>query len=390
MKRISWIVAFSVWAVINSFIFANKNDHFYTGNGELPGHMTLDEVHFLGAHNSAISKENNWRYFQQNVGLRKQWEQYGVRAFKVPLHYFNPSNTSRGKIKNFFSKNNESEVYVALAHEPDGYSNCQLTLWQRNMNSFPEKAESYFRELADLLEKNPHEIAIVMIESYLARRSEKNGMAQDPRSQRDMIHEMLNKSGVSKYIFSLKDNGYDEYSWPTIDKLRSKNQRLIVITDSYEDDLDFVSLYRENTFTLTVEGLQSDKFEDLRHDWKRSHDFNAKFFVLNHFLELSRDKSQLLGAPVNASIELFSKGKLQAVDYNDFNSYTFIMHHIQKMKKAVGITPNILLIDFVDKGKNDGVQFDLENKNFFEGPQRVIFELNAEAAFKYLEENTIE
>lgn len=346
-----------------------------TLNGVLPETMRLNEVHFLGSHNSAMSKEHKWRYYQQDVSIKKQWKQYGVRAFKIPLHYFIPSNTKRNTIKKIFNKGYKGDSYIVLAHEPNGGTNAKLTRLQREANAYPEPAEAFFSQLANLLEEDKNEIAIVMIESYLSVKTKENGMIDDPRPQHQMLQEILQNSGAAKYVYSLKENAYGNQTWPTLGEMRSKNQRLILISSRREDNLDHVSLYRENAFVITLENLQKSNFEGMRSEG-RSH--NSQFLLMNHFAEVSIPKGEkianFLKIIPNKWIQKASNGRELVTDYNYFNSYDLIKKHIKLLRNHENVAPpNILLIDFVNKGDNGGAQ-------------RIIFELNALSMNRFLQQ----
>ena len=61
----------------------------FGGNGHLNGDLKLNDIAYIGSHNCAIAKCYGWVYAQQNVSITEQFEKYGARHFKVPLHWFN-------------------------------------------------------------------------------------------------------------------------------------------------------------------------------------------------------------------------------------------------------------------------------------------------------------
>lgn len=80
---------------------------------------------------------------------------------------------------------------IAVAHEPDGRSNCKLTVLQRGLKN-PEKANLRLKEIIDLSFKYPNEIMILKIESKLMCKSKRNGTKNwDPMLISIMLHNLL-------------------------------------------------------------------------------------------------------------------------------------------------------------------------------------------------------
>lgn len=326
------------------------------GNGYLPDDRSLSSVTMVGAHNSSVTK-NGWIYYQQDVDLKEQFETYGVRAFKIPMHWYDPQGTLIGQ---FFS---HSKPYIALCHEPDGRTNCQLTRLQRFLAA-PEPAVDYLIQLRKLLERHPEEIVILMVESYLSKKSTQNGMAEDPTPQHEHISRLLSKAGLTPLLFQLGDR-YKEKEWPTLGYLRDRNQRLVIISNDQKDGLDHVSLYRETAFEYSTAHLLNPAEEKMR-GGSRDKQGKSHFFLMNHFTQWSISNDTLQGYFIDLLPDLIPRAmheNLEVVNYDELNAYPLVFSRADRLKGFQGRYPNIILVDFVNQGQDGGVQ-------------RAVYELN--------------
>ncbi len=351
------IVTYLVFTVLVSA------EEFPLGNGYLPDELSLSHVTFLGAHNSPMSKADRWVYYQQNVNLEDQFNLYGVRAFKVNWHWFNPNSSY------LWSSDPSNAPFIALCHEPGRGGNCPVTTYQRQYLSNPEPALDQLIQLRQLLDAHPNEIIILLVNSYVADKNEANGMKDDPIPEAVYVARLLEDAQLTNYVFTLGDK-YKKKDWPTLGELRRSNKRLIIISDDIRDGLDYVSLYRETTFELTRDQLLQLAPEEFR-GGGRDLKGVSHFFLMNHFVKFSLPDDSMSGSLVYwipIWITNWIDSALNATDYNRLNSYLLLMARMERAKQKYGMYPNILLIDFVDKG-NEG------------GAPRAVYETNLLHAF---------
>lgn len=327
------------------------------GNGYLPDDLSLSSVSFVGAHNSSISKEKGWIYAQQAVGLEKQFTQYGVRAFKVPLHWYNPALTATGWVRRLLGLKKKAP-YIALCHESHGGDNCFLTRLQRTLMAAPEPALDYLITLRKLLESNPDEVVILILEDYLSSKTKENGMKGDGLSIKEQLGELLEQAGLTEYIYVLGKD-YQAQDWPTLGTLRHENRRLIIISNRSEDGMDHVSLYRETAFQYTLNDLLNGNDDEQLRGNSRDRTGRSHFFLMNHFVEYSVSRDSVEGLFLRFVPEAVAhrvNDALDSVDYSELNAYPLVMDRIAHLTELQGRFPNIVLIDFVNKGDDGGVQ----------------------------------
>ncbi len=372
--------------------------------------VSMSKLVWLGAHNSPMNKGDKWRYYQQTGTLKQQWAA-GARAFKVPIHWFNPGLTITGKIvgeaekvvgevkkevkkvakevasgakkvasavEGLFKKSKKKSKTVkksspsrtsrtssssrqsipSLCHEPDGSSNCKLTLWTRKDNADPRPAVNFFRELKQLLAANPNEIVILLPESFLHKRSEANGAVG--KNALIALQQVIKGSGLGGLVYNL-DKKYRNEDWPSREELLKQGKRVIILVDGPSPYND-VSFYKETQFDLN----KSNNCE-----MRRGGRIGKNFFLMNHFREISLisgstlHKAFQVGAKVGSPISgLVAKQwpslaknlkKASFTNYKSLNSKANLKRRYCMCKKQEGIAPNILLLDFVEQG--DGAAF---------------------------------
>ncbi|CAD8202526.1 unnamed protein product [Paramecium octaurelia] len=84
------------------------------GNGHLSPNLHINEIAYLGAHNSPMSKCYGWKYTQQNVSITEQFEKHGARHFKFPLHW----HLEKGVPQVFFIQYFRSSLHMKEMVDP--------------------------------------------------------------------------------------------------------------------------------------------------------------------------------------------------------------------------------------------------------------------------------
>lgn len=322
------------------------------GNGYLPDEMSLSNVTFLGAHNSSVTK-SDWLYYQQDVELKDQFNIYGVRAFKIPIHWYNPKGSFIDRVSSLLTTSSNTP-YIALCHEPDGRSNCRVTRLQRYFAP-PTPALEYLIKLRKLLEAHPKEVVILMVESYLSKKSEANGMDHDKTPLATYTADLIEQAGLTPYLYHLGDQ-YKQQLWPTLGELRQLNKRLIIISNEKKDGWDNVSLYRETGFEYSRDQLLQPQ-EEIMRGGGRDKTGKSQFFLMNHFTQWSIPNNTLEGFLLDLLPDLIPHAvheNFDVVNYDELNAYPSLMSRIERLKASQGLYPNIVLLDFVNKGLDGG------------------------------------
>ncbi len=379
----------------------------------LPDDMSLSDALIVIAHNSPQAKAYNWRYYQQLGTLQEQWKA-GARGGKINLHWRRPISPqtqlllkaietaekklraiekeirnkkrdiarSKGLTKIWYKTQLRTlqsgrtgaqllvtqakkalgklpEPFIGLCHEPDGASNCFLSATIQKSGEI-EKAEDFFRTFAQLMEKNPNDIAIIILEDYLNKRSKSNGaLGYSDQQIYEKLHTALNKSGLAKFAYKLDDEQYLAHrltaeNWPTIGQLRKSGKRLIIF--------DSVS---GNTGTSPILNPTQDypvRRTQWSFDWKKNleegickmrDDFpGSKGFLVDHGPENTIRQGTTLGMAVGTFEGVLSKipgVKIEAVDYKYLNSRDVLRKRLEQCSKASpGTPPNILNLDYVE------------------------------------------
>ncbi|CAD8198751.1 unnamed protein product [Paramecium octaurelia] len=297
------------------------------GNGHLNDDLKLNEIVYLGAHNCAMSKSYGWIYAQQNVTITEQFEKYGARHFKVPLHWY--------------SNNNDPEIVVA--HESDGKSNCQLTLVQRALKK-PESAHLRLKEIVDLSFQYPEEIIILKIESKLLCNSQKNGTEHFDASLASIIlHSLLvDLKADQRAIILQKDTEI-----PTLGWCRKNRQTLLITIEPKEQIIGELSKYTYYSYSISAQvDWEADPLKDVQSgDVARGKVNKQTGEILSPFLEIHF-------CPQNSL-------KLDSSYRDKYNSYNHVRQRFLQYFFNCIKMPNFLVADFIDQGKLSNIVDDV-------------------------------
>ncbi len=323
----------------------------------IPDDVSVSDILLIFSHNSAQSKAYGWWYHQQLGTLQEQWKA-GMRGGKLNLQWRWPlfrNETPENRCLNW-----RPTPFIALAHEPDPTDNCAVSLLQKTGEVM--KAVDYLKELTTLIKKNPKDIVILVLEDYLDRTSSANG-ADDysPDQIRELLHQMLEDSGISKYALKLGDeyrakDGHKALKWPTIGEMRRTNKRVIIFDDDPVNTQDSPILnYRSSDILRTTDWRTWEN--DMKNNTCTMMDDNRQTtgFLVVQGLEMSIQKGTPLGDAldfVNKIKELVVQGvPIKTADYEYMNSEPVLRKRIDLAQQASpGTPPSILCIDYLEVG----------------------------------------
>lgn len=257
---------------------------------------------WLTAHNAFTY---DWKiYSQQDMNLIESFE-YGVRSFMLDLHHFDKINNA------------------ALCHQ-----SCTLSYGQKLGE--PEKAETWFKNLYDILNSNTNDIVTLHLETYIPSES---------------VYKILTATNLSSYL--LKSKNPNDPSL-TLGQMREKDERLVVFSDygaGHADKRNFTNFQDPSNkflpgifYTTHYKETQYDLYHyrncEMREDFRAAHDdIYIKLFTFNHFYAFSK----------------------QGWPHETTNSYENINKRVG-ICLAQGLKPNFIAVNFVELGYNGGAK----------------------------------
>lgn len=344
----------------------------------LPDDMSLSDALLLLAHNSPQNKESGWLYAQQKGSLEKQWAA-GARGGKINLHWRKEESPVRQiirqaekeqavhkpsvwkRIKCFFTGEDPEkrrEPYIALCHDPDSTSNCILSIFQKTGGIEP--AEGFLRQFAQLLAKNPKDVAIIIFEDYLQQASQKNNaVLYTPEQRRKKLEQMLERSGLAQYALLLKPE-HRTKKWPTVGEMRRTGKRVILFTQESNHAKNSPYL---NDWNNDPKDQSHGEFarathweyrwqDDLGKTCKMYIQNNSQAFLAVHGAGFSIPKGTKTGNLIefiNKIKQIEASGvKVEETDYNVLNSEKIIRQRLEDCQKAEKIPVSMILMDYVE------------------------------------------
>lgn len=392
----SSLIRFSVYA---SFLIFIAMPSILNSYAYLPDEMSLSDALLVNAHNSPCSIAYGWRYAQQKGTLVDQW-MAGARGMKINFHWRKPMSftehistlmnekatninnsvtvdSQESLIKRWFKKakkavsgavktvsqkfmsQEEKKPFIGLCHEPDGANNCMLSAYLQKSGEV-DSALSYFTQFAQLMKNNPDDVAIIIIEDYLNRRSEKNGTHNySYEDVQKALNDVIEQSGLASYALKLESKYFSENpeKWPTVGELREKNKRLLLFTHSPHHAANslYLNYYGPNTFRRSHWAY--DWEADLGQRCRLLYDSNATMFMISHGAEVSLP----VGTVPSGVLALLQKfgfkptvdggGQVKGTDYKNLNSEKNIRQRIADCQKESTSTPvSVIGLDFVEEG----------------------------------------
>ncbi|CAK58203.1 unnamed protein product (macronuclear) [Paramecium tetraurelia] len=287
------------------------------GNGHLKPSLKLNQIVYLGAHNAPMSKCYGWIYAQQNVTLTEQYETYGARHFKIPLHWHVQDGIPQ----------------IVVAHEGDGGTNCKLSLVQRALSN-PEKAVDRLKELFDLAIKYPNEVMIVKLESKLFCNTQTNGTQGWDRSLiTKMLHSLLVELKGEERAITFQENNP-----PTLGWCRENKKNILITIEPREQVMEDLINYTYYSYRVSAQvDWETDPLEDVKTGKVQRGVTNKNDgSIWSPFLEihLNPENSFKPDYQYRTKYNFYQHVKKRFLQY---------YHHCRKM-------PNFVVADFIDQG----------------------------------------
>lgn len=231
------------------FFLGFFSSDLYASSATLPDSFPLEKLTLVGAHNAAQSSKEGWVYAQQSETLEGLFKK-GARFFKVPLHWYDPSQGIVGEatttLKKIGSALKLSSIqktppFIALCHEYPAYNNCRLSIAQRGGKE-PQSALQFFQKFAALATQNPKEVMILKLEEYLFHNSEKNGTKDYPKEKVIAeLNALIENSGLGRVAFKLQKGS----KLPTLGDMRKVGKNVIIFIDTwiFKEKSPYLSLF---------------------------------------------------------------------------------------------------------------------------------------------------
>ena len=307
----------------------------------LPDDISMSHIFLVGAHNSPFSKERGWCYAQQLSGLTKQWDA-GIRAFKTPIRYY--QRYKNQSYDNYYMGAPEGEPQLVLTHETIKGNNSWTSRIQKgSITQNPSDCPlDYFKELKDLLDNNPSEVCIVILETHNMIPSEATNTStySDEKMKQD-LRSLLTNSGLSTYACKLILT--PGQNWPTLGNLRNSGKRLIIMSTNLKLDMELT-----NPSTLYCES-----------DYKT-------YNINNINLRLEANKGKGIGEECFSILNNFDQASLWRNDfYQNINSHNHLMTRTKLYQKTygrLGYQANICLLDYAEIGDATVVAQDINQE----------------------------
>ncbi|KAJ5224269.1 uncharacterized protein N7469_007772 [Penicillium citrinum] len=264
---------------------------------------SYSNITFVGSHDSPfvgkLPQQN------QNIDIKKQLDM-GVRYLQAQTHH------------SILDKNVLQLCHTSCILEDAG------TL------------KSFLDTVKDWLDANPNEVITLLLT---------NGDSVDITEFGDTFHE----SGISDYAFvpSSTPNPLSIDKWPTIGELISSGKRLVVFLDYGADanKVDFI-LNEFNYYFETAYDVTDSSFSNCSIDRPSGASASGRMYIVNHFLDVD-----IFGVKV--------PDRKHASETNAATGDGSIGAQASLCEGQYHRAPNVVLLDFVDKGDAIKAQIDL-------------------------------
>lgn len=292
----------------------------------------LDQVAFLGTHNSmSADGEPGWLFPAQNAGITQQLDD-GVRALLIDTHY--GFQTPRGVATDLErdSKSREKvvselgEAFVQTAQRLrarigfTGDEPREIFLCHAFCEVGATRAIDALRGVHEWLVAHPEEVLILSIE--------------DDTDARDTAR-LIRDSGLIREVYT----GPATPPWPTLQQMIERNQRVLVLIENEPGDepwmhrQDAVTQETPYHFATPAELAAPDSCQE-----NRGGDAGSLLLV-NHWVDTSPAPRRTIAREVNA--------------------HAFLEARLQRCRRERGLLPNLVAVDFYRDGDALGTVRDL-------------------------------
>jgi hypothetical protein len=286
----------------------------------------ITRVAFAGSHNSQSAVDAPSFYFGEQVhDIRSQLDA-GVRALLVKSHY--GIEAKKGVLTDLSRATEQENQELNANLGPEGLAAVQRLAASIGGAPKDAQAEAYlchgFCELgavnmidalADVnqwLDDNPNEVIIIFIGDYVS-----------PRDTEDAFTE----SGLVDKVFTHTPGA----PWPTLGEMIDLDQRVLVLSehagnapkpDWYNDGF---SIVQDTPYTFDSAAQLQDDASCMSNRGTAG----APVFMINHWLTQQTPSQS---------------------DAAKLNSYDVLMARVQRCRQLRGLFPNIVAVDFAEKG----------------------------------------
>ena len=274
---------------------------------------------YVVCHNSFANYQDSYKINPQQTYNLKTLFQNGVRGFMIDLHYHN----------------NEISICHEVTPQKTLPGSCYTTQWV--FMATVMKLESFLIFLQDLVIKNPEEIIILFLESYVPMKE---------------VEALFTKTNLTQFILKTNPNT----PGLTLGDILNKKTPLIVFSDYANpenrhliDGFFHTKNYRESKYDLSEYQGCEDRGEASRTKYHEK-EYNGQqinLFLLNHFYKTSLN-FKALGTST----------------YHNINDYHSIQERGIKCQKEFSLFPNFIAVDYVEEGNWGGVFAYVNEQNY--------------------------
>ncbi len=286
----------------------------------------FDTVAFAATHNSMSSANETGWYFASHVHTIPEQLDAGIRGLLIDTHY--GIETKKGVLTDLsrITEPQRKELEGNLGPEAEqAVQRLQLSFGQPKpgdqtdvylCHGFCELGATFLvdslTDISDWLDQNPNEVIILFFEDYVSPADTEDAFIQ---------------SGLIDYVFTHEPGA----AWPTLGQMIDADKRVVVLServgnapkpDWYHDGF---SLVQDTPYTfLSPADLQTDASCAPNRGGPA-----AQMLLINHWIE-KQTPLQEEAATVNA--------------------YDFLLNRVQRCQQSRGLFPNIIAVDFAEKG----------------------------------------
>jgi hypothetical protein len=280
----------------------------------------LNQVVFAATHNSMSAADiPDWMFPNQERGIRGQLED-GVRGFLIDIHYGAPvgdrvktlienEENARKKYEAALGKEGVEaamRIRERLIGEQEGERDVYLC------HGFCELGDTRFvtalKEMREFLVAKPDEIVIIIIQD--------EGVAPAD------VAACFAKSGLEDFVYK----GSVKPPWPTLREMIENDERVLVFAENNAEGVPWYHPAFE-VFQETPYGFKDpSEFSNAPNRGGKG----GSLLLMNHWIETTPAP-----LPSNAKI---------------VNAYDFLLKRARACKRARGMTPNLIAVDFYRTG----------------------------------------
>jgi hypothetical protein len=295
------------------------------------GHLDLcnrpiTQVAFAGTHNSQSAADVPGFYFPEQLrGIRGQLDS-GVRALLIKTHY---GIQARNGVLTDLSRETEEQHQQLVANlGPDGQSAVQRLIASFGEPPKNATAEPYlchgFCELGsvylddalndvnDFLNKHPNEVIIIFIGDYVS--------PSDTAAS-------FTRTGLINRVYAHQPGA----PWPTLQQMIDNDRRVLILAE-HIGNASKPDWYHDGWTVMQDTPYKFASQDALRSDSScgtNRGEADAPMFLINNWIP-SQTPSPVVAAQVNA--------------------YDTLLARVQRCQQLRGLVPNIIAVDFAEKG----------------------------------------